>query len=81
MVNMIYKGNLFSTTFKREKTDLGAYAIKSDFLVESNALFLTSLPIRCNAKHYHDADGHFIEKLISLEAKVKKIEQYVFAQN
>ena len=81
MVNMVHKGHLFPTSFEREKTDLGAYAIKSDFLSKTSALFLKSLPLRCNAKHYHDADGHFIENLISLNAKVQKIEAYLFAQN
>jgi len=81
MVNMVHKGHLFPTTFQREKTDLGAYAIKSNFLIHSKALFLNSLPTRCNAKHYHDADGHFIENLVSLRAKVQKVEAYLFAQN
>ena len=81
MVDMVHKGHLFPTSFQREKTDLGAYAIKSDFLSKTSALFLNSLPVRCNAKHYHDADGHFIEKLILLKAKVHKIDAYLFAQN
>ena len=81
MVNMIYKGSLFPTEFKREKTDLGSYAIKSNYLLKTNAAFLSSLPTRCNAKHFHDADGYFIEKLVSMKAKIMKVDQFVFAQN
>ena len=81
MTNMIHNGNLFPTLFKKSKTDLGSYAIKSNFLKKTNITFLNSLPFRSNPIHYHEADGYFLEKLISLNANTHKEDSYSFAHN
>jgi len=81
MTNMIHNGNLFPTYFKKSKTDLGAYAIKTNFLKSTNITFLNSLPARSNPIHYHEADGYFLEKLIKLNANTYKVDSYSFAHN
>jgi len=81
MVNMIHNGILFPTSFKKSSTDLGAYAVKSNFLIKTNVSFLSSLPVRSNAINYHEADGHFLENVLSLNAMTHKIDDYNFAHN
>jgi hypothetical protein len=81
MSNMISKGEPYTVELRRGRIDLGSYAVSVDFLRKTNTQFLNSIPIRSQARDYHDADGHFIERLVAYKARVKHINETYFFHN
>lgn len=63
---------------RRSYIDLGGFALKVDFLRKWNLSFLESLPHFVNAAHYHDADGYFVERVVSHKAQSLKILEYMY---
>lgn len=62
---------LYNAVLRRSGTDLGAYLVTFDLLKSHNLSFLGSLPTRVTARHYHDADGYFIESVLGVPGGVK----------
>ena len=58
--------------------DLGGFVTRISFIQRIDASFLKSLPHKVNANNFHDADGHFIQYLISKNASSAKIEEYMY---
>jgi hypothetical protein len=81
LTNMIHKFRLYNTTTVRGMVDLGSFAVSVPFLRKTGINFLSSVPLRPSANHYHDADGHFIESLVAHGAKVTKTEDTLFTHN
>jgi hypothetical protein len=81
MTDMITKGNLLNVEARRARVDLGSYAVNVDFLRRTNTSFLNALPKRADAHDYHDADGHFIERLVLHRARVKHVNSILFFHN
>ena len=81
MTNMVTKGSVLTVEARRSRIDLGTYAVRVDFLRKTNTSFLNSLPMRPDAHDYHDADGYFIEKLVSHHARVKHVKWIYFFHN
>jgi hypothetical protein len=81
MSNMLTRGNVLETSAAVGGVDLGAYAVSMRFLNKWKSSFLNSLPTRSGPRHYHNADGHFIEHLVSKNARIKKIPGFFFIHN
>jgi hypothetical protein len=80
LVNM-KKDNVVNSTSKALYAGLGSFAVSIPFLRKSGATFLSSIPLRPAAHHYHDADGHFIKALLTHGARAIKTETILFTRN
>ena len=81
MSNMLTRGTVLETQPSVGGVDLGAYAVSTTFLNKCKASFLNSLPSRSGPRQYHNADGHFIENLVSKNARIKKTKGHFFIHN
>ena len=81
MVNMVSRGKTFDTKPIIGQVDLGAYVTSLDFLKRLDIFFLNSLPSRVLPHHYHDADGHFLQSIISKGGNLMKTAEYLFFHN
>jgi hypothetical protein len=79
ITNMVTRGVIFPVQAKKGHVDLGAYATSIDFLRRTGLRFLSSLPSHPQANDYHDADGHFLVKMIECaNARYTIIPDYLF---
>ena len=67
------------TICKLGKVDLGGFVLDLNFMRGKNLTFLGSLPVNPTAKNYHDADGHFIEKVCSIHSiRISRINKIIY---
>jgi len=78
--NSILKGGILYVRPEKGQIDLGSYAVSPDFLRKTGVTFLSSLPWRPRADHYHDADGHFFVTLCKRGPLILNISAFYFYQ-
>jgi hypothetical protein len=81
LTDMVDRGRYFPVEPRRTQVDLGAYAVRTDFLRRTNSSFFKSLPLRPYARDYHDLDGMFIDRLVASGARVKHVKRVLFIHN
>jgi hypothetical protein len=81
LVNMIDWGKFVNSSAKASHVEPGSFAVSIPFLRKSGATFLSSIPLRPAAHHYHDADGHFIKALLTQGARAIKTEAILLTRN
>lgn len=78
--NTIVKGGVLVVRPQKGYIDLGSFSVSSRFLRDSGITFLSSLPVRPRADHYHDADGHFFVNIFSRNPRILNVSAFLFYQ-
>jgi hypothetical protein len=81
MTNMVNKGHMLTVKAVRFYVDLGSYIVSVPFLRRTGISFLNSLPQHADASDYHDADGHFIDRLVYYKARIAYVSETLFFHN
>jgi hypothetical protein len=81
MTNMVNKGHHLIVKALRAYIDLGSYLVSISFIRRTGISFLNSLPQHADASDYHDADGHFIDRLVYYKARILHISETLFIHN
>ena len=81
LTDMVNKGEPVTVETSLGMMDLGGALICATLLRSSNIRFLYSLPVPTEPQHYHNADFHFIEKLLAYGARHYVEHQILFNHN
>jgi hypothetical protein len=81
MTNMVNKGRPMIVKALKMHIDLGSYLVSVPFLRRTGISFLNSLPQHADASDYHDADGHFIDRLVYYKARIAYVSETLYFHN
>ena len=81
LTDMVHLGQPVTTEASLGKMDLGGVLLSVPLIHSSKIRFLTSLPIPTEPQHYHDADFHFVKKLLEYGGKHIVVHQTLYTHN